>query len=43
MLRKVILALTAGAIVLSATACNTVRGAGKDVESAANAGSDAIH
>jgi predicted small secreted protein len=43
MLRKVILALTASAIVLSAAACNTVRGAGKDVESVANAGSDAIH
>jgi predicted small secreted protein len=43
MLKKVIIALTAGAIVFTATACNTVRGAGKDVESAANAGSDAIH
>ena len=43
MLRKVIIALTAGAIVLTASACNTVRGAGRDVESAANAGSDAIH
>jgi predicted small secreted protein len=43
MLRKVILALTASAFVLTATACNTVRGAGKDVESAADAGSDAIH
>lgn len=37
MARKVILALVAGTIVLSASACNTVRGAGKDVESAANA------
>jgi len=43
MLRKTILAIAAGAFVLSVTACNTVRGAGKDVESAANAGSDAIH
>jgi entericidin B len=43
MLRKAIIALTAGAIVLTASACNTVRGAGRDVESAANAGSDAIH
>jgi entericidin B len=43
MLRKTILALAAGAFVFSVTACNTVRGAGKDVESAANAGSDAIH
>lgn len=36
MMKKAILALVAGTIVLSATACNTVRGAGKDVESAAN-------
>ncbi|MGZ3259569.1 MAG: entericidin A/B family lipoprotein [Croceibacterium sp.] len=43
MLRKTILALAVGTIVLTASACNTVRGAGKDVESAANAGSDAIH
>jgi entericidin B len=43
MLRKTIIALAAGAFVLSVTACNTVRGAGKDVESVANAGSDAIH
>ncbi len=37
MIRKLILALTAGAIVLGASACNTVRGAGDDVKSAANA------
>jgi predicted small secreted protein len=43
MLRKVILALTASVIVFTVTACNTVRGAGQDVESVANAGSDAIH
>jgi predicted small secreted protein len=43
MLRKVIIALAAGAFVFTTTACNTVRGAGKDVESAANAGSDAIN
>lgn len=43
MLRKIILALTASAIVLGATACNTVRGAGRDIQSVANAGSDAIH
>lgn len=43
MLRKILLALTASAILLGATACNTVRGAGEDIESVANAGSDAIH
>lgn len=36
MLKKVLIALTAGAIALSATACNTVRGAGDDLQSAAN-------
>lgn len=43
MLRKLLFALTASAIVLGATACNTVRGAGQDIQSVANAGSDAIH
>jgi entericidin B len=37
MVRKLILALLAGSIALGASACNTVRGAGEDVESAANA------
>ena len=36
MIKKVVLALVAGSIALSATACNTVRGAGSDLESAAN-------
>jgi len=36
MIKKVILAVVVGSIALGATACNTVRGAGKDVESAAN-------
>ena len=43
MTRKIIIALTAGAIALSATACNTVKGAGEDIESVGQAGSDAIH
>jgi predicted small secreted protein len=43
MLRKVILALTASEIVLGATACYTVKGAGRDIESVGQAGSDAIH
>jgi entericidin B len=37
MLKKVVLALVAGSIALGASACNTVRGAGDDLESAANA------
>ena len=36
MIKKAFVALVAGSIVLSATACNTARGAGQDVESAAN-------
>jgi entericidin B len=36
MVRKIVIALVAGTIALSATACNTVRGAGEDIESAAN-------
>lgn len=37
MVKKFVLALIATGIVMGATACNTVRGAGEDVESAANA------
>jgi len=37
MLRKIVIAMLAGAFALSASACNTVRGAGDDLESAANA------
>lgn len=37
MARKIIIAVTAGIFALSATACNTVRGAGEDLESAADA------
>jgi entericidin B len=37
MLKKIILALLAGTIALGASACNTVRGAGDDLNSAANA------
>lgn len=42
MIRKwTILALTAGALVLSA--CNTVKGLGRDIESVGKAGDKAIH
>ncbi len=37
MARKIIIAATAGILALTATACNTVRGAGQDLESAADA------
>lgn len=36
MLRKILLALAIGGIALSASACNTVRGVGDDLKSAAN-------
>lgn len=37
MLRKLIFALAAGSIVFTAAACNTVKGAGKDIESVGEA------
>ena len=42
MVRKLILALGIAALSLTASACNTVRGAGQDLESVANAGDEAI-
>ena len=36
MIRKLILALGIGAMALGTAACNTVRGAGDDLQSAAN-------
>lgn len=37
MIRKLVLAFGLTALTLTATACNTVRGAGEDLESAADA------
>ena len=42
MLRKLVLAAVLGGITLSATACNTVKGAGRDIESVGEAGDKAI-
>lgn len=42
MARKLIFALALGSIALT-TACNTVKGAGKDIESVGRAGDEAIH
>lgn len=42
MLRKIILAIGIGALAFSASACNTVKGFGQDVESVGEAGDDAI-
>lgn len=36
MIRKILIVLGIGAITLTTSACNTVRGAGKDLESATN-------
>lgn len=42
MLRKVLIVLGATAFALSAAACNTVKGAGQDIQSVGQAGEDAI-
>mgnify|MGYP003528645966 FL=1 len=42
MLRKTILILAAAGIALTASACNTVKGLGRDVESVGEAGDKAI-
>lgn len=41
MIRKIVFATMMGGLLLGATACNTVKGAGQDLESAANAGEEA--
>ena len=43
MFRKVLITLAAGAISLSAAACNTVKGAGTDLQSASQSTEDAIN
>ena len=42
MLRKLILAVGIAAFSLTAAACNTVKGAGQDIESVGEAGDEAI-
>lgn len=42
MLRKVIITLGIGVMALTATACNTVKGAGQDIESVGRAGDRAL-
>ena len=43
MKKKLVFALAAVGLCLGASACNTVKGAGRDIESVGQAGSDAIH
>lgn len=42
MIRKTLLLLAAGAIALTASACNTVKGVGRDIESVGEAADRAI-
>jgi predicted small secreted protein len=42
MVRKMIIAIGLSALALTATACNTVKGAGQDIESVGEAGDKAI-
>jgi entericidin B len=42
-MKKMLLALAAVGICLGASACNTVKGVGRDIESVGQAGSDAIN
>lgn len=43
MIRKVLLALAVASIAITASACNTVKGAGRDIESVGKAGDEAIN
>jgi predicted small secreted protein len=43
MLRKLIFAFVMGGFALTASACNTVKGAGEDIESVGEAGDEAIN
>jgi predicted small secreted protein len=43
MIRKIVLATVLSGLVLGTAACNTVKGAGRDIQSVGQAGSDAIH
>ena len=42
-MRKFMISLGVAAAVLTVSACNTVKGAGRDIESVGQAGSDAIN
>jgi entericidin B len=43
MIRKVLLAMAVASVVLTASACNTVKGVGRDIESVGKAGDEAIN
>lgn len=41
-MRKLVIAVAVASFALTATACNTVKGLGRDIESVGKAGEDAI-
>jgi entericidin B len=41
--RKILIVLAVGSIAITASACNTVKGAGRDIESVGQAGDQAIN
>ncbi len=43
MLKKVLLVLAASTIAITASACNTVKGVGRDIESVGKTGDDVIN
>ncbi|MBA4354357.1 MAG: hypothetical protein C0409_06655 [Novosphingobium sp.] len=43
MIRKFVMATMMGGLLIGATACNTVKGAGQDLQSAANSTEEAIN
>ncbi|MDE2597674.1 MAG: entericidin A/B family lipoprotein [Sphingomonadales bacterium] len=43
MIRRMLFAIAIGSVALTATACNTVKGLGRDIESVGNAGDRAVH
>ncbi|KEO90892.1 Entericidin EcnA/B family protein [Erythrobacter longus] len=42
MIRNALIVLLLGAVTMTATACNTVKGLGRDIESVGRAGEEAI-
>jgi entericidin B len=43
MIRKVLLALAVASIAITASACNTVKGVGRDIESVGQGGDEVIN
>lgn len=43
MIKRILLTLALGSIALTTSACNTVKGAGRDIESVGQAGDKAIN